>query len=114
MKSGAAMRTWVSPTGELHDVSNAHLYQFCRQRQLNYGNMVDHIAHESSDHKNGGCIYLYIYIYIHVYLHIYLHLYFYFVHMQIHMYILLHMCIPICMHIHVHILIPVNQGQGGC
>jgi hypothetical protein len=31
-------RTWISPVGEVHDVSDADLYAFCNQRGLHYDN----------------------------------------------------------------------------
>ena len=48
------MRTWVSPSGELHDVADEELHTFCSARGLHYSNMKDHIASESSDQKNDG------------------------------------------------------------
>ena len=48
------MRTWVSPAGEVHDISDAGLYVFCKSRKLHYENMLDHIAKLTSDQKNGG------------------------------------------------------------
>ena len=47
-------RTWISPDGDPHDVSDEHLYQFCRARGLHYENMLDHITTATSDHKNDG------------------------------------------------------------
>lgn len=47
-------RTWVSPTGELHDVADDELYRFCTAHQLTFRNMLDHIDSASSDQKNGG------------------------------------------------------------
>ena len=49
-----AMRTWVSPDGDAHDVSDEHLYKFCRARGLHYENMLDHIETATSNQKNGG------------------------------------------------------------
>ena len=49
-----AMRTWVSPDGDAHDVSDEHLYKFCRARGLHYENMLDHIETATSKQKNGG------------------------------------------------------------
>lgn len=49
------MRTWVSPSGSVHDVSDDDLYRFCNdRRKLHYQNMVSHISKSSSDQKNGG------------------------------------------------------------
>ena len=48
------MRTWVSPTGVMHDVSDADLYEFCMARRLHYQNMVEHVQHSTSDQKNFG------------------------------------------------------------
>ena len=47
-------RTWVSPTGDVHVVADAALYQFCSSRGLHYDNMVVHIQNPKSDQKNGG------------------------------------------------------------
>ena len=44
----------MSPNGELHDVEDAHLSAFCRERGLHYPNMLNHINTASSDQKNGG------------------------------------------------------------
>jgi hypothetical protein len=47
-------RTWISPTGEVHVVADADLYQFCTARKLHYDNMVDHVNRPTSDQKNDG------------------------------------------------------------
>ena len=47
------MRTWVSPDGELHDVSDSELCRFCTEHGLHYSNMLDHIG-SRSDQKNSG------------------------------------------------------------
>ena len=47
------MRTWVSPDGELHDVSDSELCHFCTEHGLHYSNMLDHIG-SRSDQKNSG------------------------------------------------------------
>jgi hypothetical protein len=44
----------VSPIGEVHDVSDADLYTFCKTRRLHYENMINHIQTATSDQKNGG------------------------------------------------------------
>ena len=51
---GSMLRAWVSPEGELHEVSDADLYSFCTVRGLHYQNMLDHMERATSDHKNGG------------------------------------------------------------
>ena len=48
------LRAWVSPEGELHEVSDANIYSFCTVRGLHYQNMLDHMERATSDHKNGG------------------------------------------------------------
>jgi hypothetical protein len=48
------VRTWVSPTGALHDVHDDHLYAFCKPRGLHDSNMRDHIANPKSKQKNDG------------------------------------------------------------
>ena len=47
-------RTWISPVGEVHDVSDADLYAFCNQRGLHYSNLINHIETPSSDQKSEG------------------------------------------------------------
>ena len=47
-------RAWVSPEGELHDLTDEELYSFSSQRGLHYENMLDHISRAKSDQKNGG------------------------------------------------------------
>ncbi len=47
-------RTWVSPTGTLHDVTDEELHHFCKLKRIHYSNMVTHVADPSSDQKNGG------------------------------------------------------------
>ena len=48
------VRTWVSPVGDVHDVSDDELYDFCTRRELHYQNMVAHIKKSTSDQKNNG------------------------------------------------------------
>ena len=48
------MRTWVSPNGAVHQVSDDSLAEFCRQHQLHHSNMLAHISNPASDQKNGG------------------------------------------------------------
>ena len=47
-------RTWVSPTGALHDLTDEELWQFCKLRKLHYANMMSHVQDIASDQKNGG------------------------------------------------------------
>ena len=47
-------RTWVSPEGKIHRISDDQLYRFCVDNGLHLGNMLSHINNETSDQKNGG------------------------------------------------------------
>ena len=46
--------TWVNKHGEVFDVSKEDLYDFCKDRELHYENMLGHIALQTSDQKNSG------------------------------------------------------------
>ena len=47
-------RTWVSPAGDVYDVSDDNLYVFCISNGLHYSNMVTHTAKDNSDQANFG------------------------------------------------------------
>ena len=55
LEVSADMRTWVSPRGEYHEVSDEGLAAFCRVNgNMHHGNMLAHISLASSDQKNDG------------------------------------------------------------